>query len=241
MNKNLNRSNVWLDFWKTENITRDIIRQCNMKMFVESTENILNYEKDDIVMDIGSGPGTIVHFLKDRVKEIHCLDISDKYLDMCRKNFQMGNQVFPHKLDESNYTDLSFLKEKKFSKIICLSVIQYYQNLHEVEKLITEVKNLAQDGAKMLIADIPVNDDKLSDIWGILSIALKNGFLWEAVWYLIRHKFSDYYSIRKEAGILIYPEHLLKDIINRLQLNAEILDIHMTTNIRRKHLLINFV
>jgi ubiquinone/menaquinone biosynthesis C-methylase UbiE len=77
--------------------------------------SLLHYDSQDIILDIGSGPGYLAAFLKDRVKEIHCLDTSQRYLEMCKDKLVGHNNVFVYKLNEDNYTDLSFLKDKTFS------------------------------------------------------------------------------------------------------------------------------
>ena len=69
------------------------------------------------------------------------------------------NNVFVYRLNEDNYTDLSFLKDKTFSIIICQSVIQYYKDVSEVERLIKrsygESPYLAQDFL-LLIFQLPL-------------------------------------------------------------------------------------
>ena len=73
-------SNNWISWWQTEKITQEIHWKKNMEIFIRATDNILNYTKDDVILDVGSGPCYLASFLKDRVKEIHCLDISERYL-----------------------------------------------------------------------------------------------------------------------------------------------------------------
>lgn len=46
------------------------------------------------------------------------------------------------------------IKYKKFSKIVCVSVIQYYERREDVEKLIEEVRKIAPPGAYFMISDI---------------------------------------------------------------------------------------
>ena len=230
----------WVDFWQREKIIRDIIWKNNMEIFIEASNKILNYHSSDVILDIGSGPCTLVKFLKNRVKEIHCLDISEKYLKICKEKFSQEKNVFFYKLNTNNYTDLSFLNEKKFTKIVCLSVIQYYNTVDEVYNLINEVSRIASAGALFLIADIPMNKGKIYDIFSILKIALKRKFFIDTIKYLIQLKTSEYDKFRSTLGLLIFTDKVLKELIEHLNLNAEILDTKMTTNESRKHLLIKY-
>src|ERR1051325_3652831 len=144
-------SNPWIQWWSTENIVTDAIWHNNMEIFVTASDSLLHYNSRDIILDIGSGPGYLAAFLKDRVKEIHCLDISEHYLDMCKNKFVDDTNVFAYKLTADDYTNFGFLQGRKFSIIICLSVIQYYQDTGEVEKLIKEVRKIASSGTTFLI------------------------------------------------------------------------------------------
>ncbi len=231
---------TWIDFWKTGNVTSERILQLNMDIFIKSTDPILNYNNEDIVLDIGCGPGYLPAALTQRIKEIHSLDISERYLDICRNRLRQYKNVFFYKLDENNYTDLSVVKGKKFSKIICLSVIQYYKNSHEVEKLIKEVQGITLPGAKFLIADIPTNTTTYSDIWSILKMGFTEKCMYESIRNLIKHRISDYYQLRSKVGLLVFSKDRMNNLMQKHNLDAEILTTQMTINKSRMHLLIRF-
>lgn len=114
-------------------------------------QSILCYN-NDIVLDIGSGPGWLADRLKDTVKEVHCCDTSQN-IDQGKKRVGHYDNVFFYQLDKKKYTDLSFLK-KKCSKIVCVSVVHYYGCIDNVKDLIENVRTIAQPGAYFLIADI---------------------------------------------------------------------------------------
>ena len=124
----------WIDFWRNGNFSSEKVSKMNMEIFIKATDPILGYDKEDIVLDIGSGFGYLASFLKHRVREIHCLDISEWFLGLYMKRFAHEKNVFSYKLDSENYTDLSIVRDKEFSKIICLSVIQYYKNIQDPMK-----------------------------------------------------------------------------------------------------------
>jgi len=230
----------WIAFWNEETIFTDADWRKNMEIFVRATSPIIKYNSDDIILDIGCGPGYLASSLKHRIKEIHCLETSERYLEICKKKFEQNQNVFLYKLDNENYTDLSFLGNRKFSVIICLSVIQYYKNISQVENLIEQASRIARPGAKFLIADIQVSTGTFSDVCGILKTGLKEKFLREALLFLLRARTSRYHKIRSSQGLLILPLEKLNEMIVKLHLDAQILHTQLTVNENRKHLLITF-
>lgn len=230
----------WIDYWENKSIFQDTNWEKYMEIFLRSTDKLLNYNNQDIILDIGCGPGYLELFLKDKVKEIHCLDISEYYLEICRKKFNLNQKLFFYKLDKANYTDLSFLETRKFSIIICLSVIQYYKDISEVEKLIKEVQRVALPGARFLIADIITKTAMFSDIWGALRTGLSEKHFLETLKVLFRARFSAYSKTRSLAGILSLSTEDLHGLIKKLELNAEVLNTQLTFQGNRKHLLIRF-
>jgi ubiquinone/menaquinone biosynthesis C-methylase UbiE len=235
-----NKASNWIDWWKAETITREANWQKNMQIFLKATEPILIYGRQDTILDIGCGPCHFASSLKHRVKEIHSVDISERYLSFCKTKFKNERNMFFHKLDENNYTNLSCIKHLKFSIIVCMSVIQYYNDLEDVKRLIQEARSIALPGARFLIADIPTNNGVLSDLAGMLGTGLKEEYLTEGIKFMFRARSSNYHKMRSSVGLLSISEEHLKDLISTLDLDARILSTHMTVNKYRKHLLIKF-
>lgn len=231
---------TWLEWWDTENVITHATWLNNMEIFVTASDSLLHYDSQDIILDIGSGPGYLAAFLKDRVKEIHCLDTSQRYLDLCRDKFAQDKNVFIYKLNKDNYTDLSFVKNKQFSIIICQSVIQYYKSVNEVEKLVEEVRRIASPGSRFLIADIPTTNNIVLLAYGLLKTALRNGRLSEIAKLLFQIATSKYGKAYSSLRLLVLSDEKLKGLIDKLGLDAHILSMKMTCNENRKHLLVRF-
>jgi ubiquinone/menaquinone biosynthesis C-methylase UbiE len=234
------RPNNWLEWWDTENIITPATWFNNMEIFVTASDSLLHYNSQDIILDIGSGPGYLAAFLKDRVKEIHCLDTSQRYSDLCMDKFAKDKNVFIYKLNKDNYTDLSFVKHKKFSIIICQSVIQYYKSVNEVEKLVEEVRRIASPGARFLIADIPTTNNIVLLAYGLLKTALRKGRLSEIAKLLFQIVTSKYGKAYSSLRLLVLSDEKLKGLTDKLGLDAHILSMKMTCNENRKHLLVRF-
>ncbi|MCP4674636.1 MAG: class I SAM-dependent methyltransferase [Deltaproteobacteria bacterium] len=154
-----------MSFWDKQVAFPDIYFKKSSALFIEKTESIIHYRPDDIVLDIGCGPGFLAHFLKERTSEIHCADTSVRNIEKCKSRFFGDKRIRSHEIDRSCYTDLSFLpKEKKFSLIICQSVVQYYDDIRDVEELIRNVGKIASPGARFLIADLPYQSSLVGDV-----------------------------------------------------------------------------
>jgi ubiquinone/menaquinone biosynthesis C-methylase UbiE len=234
-------SNHWIEWWSTENIVSPATWFNNMKIFVTASDSLLRYNSQDTILDIGSGPGYLATFLKGRVKEIHCLDTSQRYLDMCKDKLVGHNNVFVYKLNEDNYTDLSFLKDKTFSIIICQSVIQYYKDISEVERLIKEVQSIASPGARFLIADIPSDTSMIAHVYGLLNGAFREKRLLEISRMLFQTvTTAKHRKAYLSSGLLTFSDKKLKGLIGKLNLDADVLTSRLTVNENRKHLLIRF-
>jgi ubiquinone/menaquinone biosynthesis C-methylase UbiE len=234
-------TNNWIEWWNTENIVTPTTWLNNMDIFVTASDSLLHYNSQDIILDIGSGPGYLAAFLKDRVQEIHCLDTSQRYLDMCKDRFSGHNNLFIYKLREDNYTDFSFLKGKRFSIIICQSVIQYYREISEVEKLIKEAQRIASPGARFLIADIPIANSMATRVYGLLKGAFRKKRLLE-ISKMLFHMIvtAKHRTAYLSSGLLIFSDEKLRGLIGKLNLDAEVLSSRLTVNENRRHLLIRF-
>ena len=236
----IQKSASWIDYWKSETLFGEFQWQENMDIFVRTSRPIMEYGPADVVLDIGCGPGYLEAALKDSVHEMHGVDTSERYLQRCRERFANQQNLFFHQLDEHNYTDLSPVADQRFSKMVCLSVVQYYQSIDEVETLIRNVRQLAQPGARFLIADITIHGGWLKDTWGVLKTAYEEKCFWKTLLFLIKARTSDYYRVRSTQGLLSFTLPEVSDMIARLGLDAEILSTRLTTNSNRRHLLVRF-
>jgi len=234
-------TNHWIEWWNTENVVSPATWNSNMEIFVAASDSLLRYDSQDTILDLGSGPGYLAGWLKDRVKEIHCLDTSQRYLDICKEKFAGANNVFFHRLDESNYTDLSFLPEQRFSIIVCQSVVQYYRSVGEVERMIQEVRRVALPGARFLIAVIPIASSMIQQGCGLLKGAFKEKRLWEISRMMLRIlATADHRKAYFSSGLLTFSDEILRGLIGKLELDADVLSSRLTVNENRKHLLIRF-
>ncbi|MBU7029513.1 MAG: class I SAM-dependent methyltransferase [Theionarchaea archaeon] len=234
--------NNWIDYWDSENIFDRFKWQIFTNTFATSTESLLHYNSKDIVLDIGCGPGYLAAALQNKIKEFHGVETSQRFLDMARKKFSHEKNIFFYRLNREDYTNFSFLKDRglKFSKIICLSVIQYYDSINDVKKLIEEVRTISAPGAKFIIADIKSSTLQFSDVAGFLRDGINRGILRRMLRFLVFLGKSDYTKLLSSKGLLTLSVEKIHEIVEEHNLDAQLLTMQLTANKNRKHLLITF-
>jgi SAM-dependent methyltransferase len=228
----------WIEYWDTDRIFRSVMRRMT-DYFFESSRSLLNYDRSDVVLDFGCGPGFLVERLHGRVKEIHGVDTSARMINECREKFRRCPNVGFYTLPTDRYTDLTFLNHTRFTKTVVLSVVQYFRTVTDVGDLIQSVAAVSAPGANLLIADIPTDSVPLRDTIELLKSGWQEGYLMECVRFLARTRFSRYSRIRAEQGLLCLPVTALQRLIADLSLDAEIIDAPLTYNRRRVHLLVH--
>ncbi|RYF54266.1 MAG: methyltransferase domain-containing protein [Cytophagaceae bacterium] len=192
------------------------------------------------VLDIGSGPANLEDAWYNRVGELHGLDISQRYNEIARAKHAAHPNVFFHDIPADDYLNFDVVAGKQFDVIIVMSVVQYYRNAAEVEKLLANIKALAAPGAKALICDLIVEEGVLGDMLSILGRSLRQGKLLSMLSLLFRLRFSAYYKIRQQNGFLVIPKSEWLAMCKRLNLNARFIDEPITMQQERQNLFLQF-
>jgi 2-polyprenyl-3-methyl-5-hydroxy-6-metoxy-1,4-benzoquinol methylase len=211
-----------------------------MCIFLRGIDGLIEFEKTDVVMDIGCGSGELAQSIKAGVKEIYCLDVSEHSINICRRRFASCTNVHIRSLDPHNYTSLEFLPSHRFTKIICLSVVQYYKNIDELKSLLLSIQNIAAPKAQILIADIPGKGHSLvGDIKGNLLVAWREGYLLAAIKLLIQAATGKYRQVRNAQGMFSTTKEELLALTTELNLNGTVVTKQISTNANRLHLSID--
>jgi SAM-dependent methyltransferase len=234
------KGGTWIEYWKRGDSSSETVSKINIDFFLKATSKIMEFNCNDIVLDVGSGYCHLAVALKDFVKEIHCADISEFYLRRGIEELAGVDNVFFHKLKEDEYTELGLLGFTTFSKIVSLSVVQYYRGIEELEDLISEVGKLADRNAKFLIADIPTSKPGFMDVLKTIVHAGLNRKFTDACLLFLKGFFGTYRQASRQVGLLTLTRAQIKEMAERLHLKFQILDDPLTTNFGRVHLLIEF-
>ena len=229
----------WIKYWDKENSISDNIWAKNNAYFFKNTLKIIDYSKDDIVIDLGSGKGFFAELIANKVKELYLIDTSKNSMNFCKLKFKSYSNIFYNVLNSEDYTNFDFIKVKS-NKIFVISVIQYYKSLSEVKTLINNCKKISNpENGLLFLADIPVDENILNDIFSMINSSLKLGTFFDTITFLIKSFFGDYRKTRNSIKIKTYTISELKNLLDEMELRYEI--YKGITNIKgRVSILINF-
>ena len=228
---------TWIDYWDRDRLFRPIMKSMT-QYFFERSKAVLTYDRNDVVLDIGCGPGYLEECLNGIVREIHGVDTSTKVIEECRRRFRDTGNVFFHTLNPDNYTDFTFLEGIHFTLAVCLSVIQYYRRPEDVATMIRNVKRVSAPGIRLLIADIPVHNNVISDSFELLRGAAAQKILGKAIRFLFLSARSEYRQLRAVQSLLCFPISKLHKLSEDLDLEICWVKKPLTFNRRRVNLLI---
>lgn len=239
--KIVGRSKKWIEFWDSQTCFNDFIWKKGVEVFVKRSKDMMSYNPKDVILDIGCGPGYLADELINNYSKYYGLDTSEKFIQLCEKRFCHDDQTNFYLLNKTNYMDFGFLREVKFSRAICLSVIQYYDDVEQVVKLINNLKKHSQANSKLLIADVLFGSiNVFQDVFSVLRESVKEGFFFQQLKLLYKLTVSNYSSVRKDNGMLIFTNEMVDLLRDKTGLNIELINKPLTVTPYRKHLMITF-
>ena len=232
----------WLIYWNKKNIWTDSeIWKKDVEFLYKKTFDMFNYNKKHTVLDIGCGNGDFAKKISSKVSYVYCLDTSQEFVNLCKINVANKNNVKIFKLS-NDYTNLSFLKNVKFSIIIANSVVQYYESQEQIVDLVKSVKKIALKNAYFLISDIEVIGNKKKSYFKLIYNSIIEGHfisLMKLGLTILMDK--EYRNMMKYQDILyVNLDKLIKDLsifVNKVTVINEKFQI---LDLDRKSLLIKF-
>ena len=165
----------WPIYWNKKNIWTDSeIWKKDVEFLYKKTFDMFNYNEKHTVLDIGCGNGDFAKKISSKVSHVYCLDTSQEFVNLCKINVANKNNVKIFKLS-NDYTNLSFLKNVKFSIVIANSVVQYYESQEKIVDLVRSVKKIALKNAYFLISDIEVIGNKKKSYFKLIYNTIIEG------------------------------------------------------------------
>ena len=234
----MNKTN-WLNYWDKKNIwTKSDLWKKNIELFFRKTSDIFDYDKENVVLDIGCGNGDFVNKILSRVNQVFCVDTSQEYINICKTRFSNSKNINVLKLGK-DYTDLSFIKNIKFSIIIANSVVQYYNSQKEIIDLVKSVQKIAAKNAHFLISDIEVFSDKKKFYLKLIYNSLINGYFFSLIKIGLKLIVNKEYSKTQQNQplLIVNLDKLIQDLSIFVK-KVTIINKNITINVDRKHLLI---
>ena len=232
----------WPIYWNKKNIWTDSeIWKKDVEFLYKKTFDMFNYNKKHTVLDIGCGNGDFAKKISSKVGHVYCLDTSQEFINVCKINVANNNNVKIFKLS-NDYTNLSFLKNIKFSIIIANSVVQYYESQEKIVDLVRSVKKVALKNAYFLISDIEVISNKKKSYFKLIYNTIIEGHFMSLMKLgLIILMDKEYRNMMKYQDILyVNLDKLINDlsiIVNKVTVINEKFQV---LDLDRKSLLIQF-
>ena len=232
----------WAIYWNKKNIwTYSEIWKKDIEFLYKKTYDNFNYNKKHTVLDIGCGNGDFAKKISSKVGHVYCLDTSQEFVNLCKINVADKNNVKIFKLG-NDYTNLSFLKNVKFSIIIANSVVQYYESEEKIVDLVKSVKKIALKNAYFLISDIHVISDKKRPYFKLIYDSIIEGHfisLMKIGLKILMDK--EYRNMMKYQPILyVNLDKLVKDLSIFVNKVTVINEKFQVLDLGRKSLLIQF-
>jgi SAM-dependent methyltransferase len=231
----------WSNFWKSSPAGFNDMMYLATSSFSKSFKKKFPLLATDRVLDIGCGPGFFIDKIKDEIQFGCGIDISEKYIEICKQNFKQNNNLSFFSAEA--YADDFYKKiitENKINRVVMLSVLQYYQNTNQVKDFLLSLKEINNNQKfSVLIADIiPTNHSFFADIKSILSYAIKSGYIIRFFKFILFALFSNY-RIAKKQGFLNVDPAFFTQLGKAYSLDISIVN-NLTIHSSRYSVLINF-
>ena len=131
------------DFWKMRSQHYNELEWANNTYYLDTFVKAGNFRRSDVVLDIGTGTGIIVHAVSPLVKEVIGLDKSQ---DMLEHSNWFGNMYFI-KRDIRN----PIFENEGFDKITCRLV--FHHILRFRQKAMDECYRMLKRGGAMILSE----------------------------------------------------------------------------------------
>ncbi len=229
----------WIEYWNQKDSMTGGLWQAQADFFVRQASRELSFGPDDVLLDIGCGNGYVTASLATRVKEAHGADTSEVSVEQSRERYEGIPNLSFHTLPQDDYLDLESLPVRGVTRMICVSVVQYYKSLDELRRLIANAKRVAAPSCRMLIADLLVDYNIYKDVTGVLLGGLQSGTFFAKLKEVVSGNHSLYSRIRAANPVLTMKKSDLEEICRAEGVKLRLITRNVTGNCFRAHALID--
>ena len=151
-------------FWKARSKKYNNLKWVNEPSYLQAFVSSVDFNKNDLVLDVGTGTGVIAHAVAPLVKEVIGLDISQDMLE--HSNWQ-GNKYFI-KRDIRN----PIFCENVFDKVTARMV--FHHIIERTQKAMNECYRVLRKGGKIVLSEgVPPIPELKEDYKNIFKIKEK--------------------------------------------------------------------
>lgn len=159
-----NKSLVTKDrFWKIRADHYDNLFWTKDEGYLEAIIRLADLKKHHIVLDVGTGTGTVAKEIKEKVNHVVAVDVSK---NMLKKGSWEGISIIKWDIGESLF------KDHIFHRVIARMV--FHHILNNIDRAVLRCFDLLKDDGKILIAEgVPPSDDPNIVSWYTEMFKLK--------------------------------------------------------------------
>lgn len=167
---------IWQEFWDKKSLDNNDFNangrgSMDIVGFLYSLGEIekhLNLDKNDVVLDVGCGTGLISLFMSSLVKKVIGIDLSLGMVKRARENCKFKDNTKFFRKDIRNFS------LEKVDKIIGYSILQYLENIEDLETAFKSIYDVLKNNGKVLFCDNPDGSKKEEFIGEVSSILKGN-------------------------------------------------------------------
>ena len=228
----------WIDYWNRKDSMTGELWQAQADFFVRQVSREVTFGPEDVVLDIGCGNGHVIAALAGRVKEAHGADTSQVSVDQSAARYASVPNLHFHTLPPDDYLALDALPMRGVTRMLCVSVVQYYKSIDELRGLIARAKSIAAPGCLLLVADLLVDYNLYKDIAGVLLGGIESGTFFAKLREVVSGNHSLYARIRAENPVLTMKKSDVQAICAAEGVRLRFIPRNLTGNCFRAHALI---
>lgn len=195
----------WVEFWESEHAlyVNDRHKGLNARLVARDFARCIP-GPDAVVLDYGCGEALYAMEVKSRCGRLILCDAAQNVREKLRERVlgQSGIEVIAPE-------DIPALADASVDLVVVMSVIQYID--HETfGRLLDLWRAKLKPGGKLILADVvPPGVSPLTDALALLRLAWQGAFFWAAIGGLVKTALSNYGSVRKQLGFMMYEEREL--------------------------------
>lgn len=165
--------------------------------------DILSYvpSPDAVVLDYSCGEALFAAQVAAACQKLILAEPAPGVRGRLNARFGPNAKIAVRSLDE-----LTQLSDRSVDLAVMISVAQYMTPA-ELDQTFALMRRVLKPGGKLVLGDILRLDvGAATDVMALLKLAVKNGFLTDALWGLARTALSDYWQLRQSIGLQRYGE-----------------------------------
>jgi protoporphyrinogen oxidase len=123
----------------------------------------LELRPDDVALDFGCGAGHVAEALAGEVAEVHAVDVDPVALARGRRRVGARANLVFHALEPRRPLRLDAVDGRRFTLVLCVSVLQYFRDVEQIEALAAELARRTAPAARVVLADLPARRGALAE------------------------------------------------------------------------------